>query len=103
MPPNVCGEGSVELQAYLLTGKVYAEILRYTREQPPWLLVLGRLGIHGGEDMDLGGNTESICRLARCNLLVVDLKSRVRNDNRGYQPGNTSLSSTGPTTPSRRG
>jgi len=74
---RVCREQNVELETHLLTGKVYSEVLRYVREQPPWLLVLGRLGIHSAEDMDIGGNAENICRRANCNLLVVELQSAV--------------------------
>lgn len=74
---RLCREENIELETHLLTGKVYSEVSRYVREQPPWLLVLGRLGIHSAEDMDIGGNTENICRQANCNLLVADLKSGI--------------------------
>ena len=74
---RICGEENVELETHLLTGKVYSEVSRYVREQPVWLLILGRLGIHSAEDMDIGSNTENICRQADCNLLITDLKSGI--------------------------
>src|SRR5439155_634668 len=37
----------------------------------PWLLVLGRIGVHSDEtEVDLGSNTENLLRLAPCNVLL---------------------------------
>ncbi len=63
------GEG-VELRTTLLAGKPFEQILKYVRERKPWLLVLGRIGIHSDRAMDLGSNTENLLRLAGCNLLL---------------------------------
>ncbi|MFQ5444673.1 MAG: PCP reductase family protein, partial [Nitrospinales bacterium] len=43
-------------------------------EENPFLLILGRIGVHSSQDMDLGGNTENLMRLVPCNVL---LSSRV--------------------------
>ena len=32
------------------------------REGVPWLLILGRIGVHSDEDMDIGSNTENLLR-----------------------------------------
>ncbi len=62
----------VSLQTRLLDGKAFEKILEFVTKTSPWLLVMGRIGIHSDEEMDIGGNTENICRLAPCNLLIVD-------------------------------
>ena len=67
----------VEIETHLLDGKAYPAILGYVRKYPPWLLVLGRLGIHSDKEMDIGGNTENLCRLSRCNILMVDTTAEV--------------------------
>ncbi len=58
------------VETHLLDGKPGDRILRYVRETRPWLMILGRTGIHGGSEMDLGGVTEHLLRLAPCNLLL---------------------------------
>jgi len=63
-------EEGVELGMTLLDGKAFDRILRYARETQPWLLVLGRVGVHSGPSMDLGSATEQLLRLAPGNLLV---------------------------------
>ncbi|HLP40990.1 MAG TPA: universal stress protein, partial [Fibrobacteria bacterium] len=73
---RMAAERGVEIGTELLDGKPFQKILQRVRESPPWLLVLGRIGFHSDEDMDIGGNTENICRLAPCNLLVVDAQAR---------------------------
>ncbi len=66
----------IAIETRLLDGKPFEKILQYSEEHPPWLLVFGRIGFHSEEDMDLGSNTENLCRLAACNLLVVESKSK---------------------------
>ncbi|MFN2451660.1 MAG: universal stress protein [Candidatus Dormibacteria bacterium] len=63
-------EEGVELGITLLDGKAFDRVLRHARETRPWLLVLGRVGVHSGPEMDLGSATEQLLRLAPCNLLV---------------------------------
>ncbi|MFQ5683692.1 MAG: universal stress protein [Candidatus Binatia bacterium] len=63
-------EEGVDLKATLLTGKAFEEILQHTRRQKPWLLVIGRIGVHSNDEMDIGSNTENLLRLAPCHLLL---------------------------------
>lgn len=63
-------EEGVELKTTLLSGKAFEKILQYAREQWPWLLVMGRIGIHSNDEMDIGSNTENLLRLAPCHLLL---------------------------------
>jgi nucleotide-binding universal stress UspA family protein len=63
-------ERGIGIETRLLAGKAFEQLLRYARETSPWLLVLGRTGVHSGAGMDLGGATENLLRLAPCNLLL---------------------------------
>ena len=55
----------------LLDGKCFEKILTFARKEQPWLLILGRIGVHSDEhEVDLGSNTENLLRLAPCNVLV---------------------------------
>ncbi len=69
---KIADDEGVELETHLLDGKAFDKILEFAQKTSPWLLVVGRIGIHSDEEMDIGGNTENLCRLARCNVLVVD-------------------------------
>jgi nucleotide-binding universal stress UspA family protein len=64
-------EEGVDLGVTLLDGKCFEKLLRYCRKERPWLLVLGRVGVHAEEDgTELGSNTENLLRLAPTNVLL---------------------------------
>ncbi len=64
-------EEGVDLAITLLDGKCFEKILQFCRKEHPWLLVLGRVGVHSDEnETDLGSNTENLLRLAPCNVLL---------------------------------
>ncbi len=64
-------EDGVDLGITLLDGKCFEKVLQYCRTRKPWLLVLGRVGVHSDEnETDLGSNTENLLRLAPCNVLL---------------------------------
>jgi len=67
---RIAADEGVELSTRLLSGKAFEQLLRYTRETKPWLMLLGRIGVHSEPDMDLGSATENLLRLAPCNLLL---------------------------------
>lgn len=71
---KIVEDEGLECTARLLDGKVFEKVLQYAREENPWVLILGRIGVHSSEDMDIGGNTENLLRLVPCNVL---LSSRV--------------------------
>ncbi len=60
----------VELTTTLLTGRAADEVLAYAANARPWMMVMGRIGSHSREDMDLGSVTEHLLRFAQCNLMV---------------------------------
>lgn len=59
-----------ELQTSLLDGKPYDAILKQIDKLQPSLLVLGKVGIHGDDELDIGSNTQHLLRLAPCNLWI---------------------------------
>jgi len=64
-------EDGVDLGITLLDGKCFEKVLQYCRTRKPWLLVLGRVGVHSDEnETDLGSNTENLLRLAPCHVLL---------------------------------
>ncbi len=69
---RVAEDENFKVETRLLDGKAFQKILEFVRHDPPWLLIVGRVGIHSDEEMDIGGNTENLCRLADCNILVTE-------------------------------
>ena len=64
-------EDGVDLSITLLDGKCFEKVLTFARKEQPWLLILGRVGVHSDEtEKDLGSNTENLLRLAPCNVLL---------------------------------
>lgn len=67
---RIAEDEGVDLKITLLDGKAFEKMLQYVRREKPWLLVLGRIGVHSDEDMDIGSNTENLLRMAPCNILL---------------------------------
>lgn len=67
---RVAAEAGIDLKITLLAGKAYEKVLQYVRQRNPWLLVLGRIGVHSDASMDIGSNAENLLRLAPCNVLL---------------------------------
>jgi len=59
------------LKKTLLDGKPFQKILDHARKTNPWLIVLGRIGVHSPKDeTGLGSNAENILRGAPCDVLL---------------------------------
>ena len=69
-------ENGIDLKVTLLAGKVFEKVLHYVRDAESWLLVLGRDGMHRGEEdgVDLGSNAENLLRLAPCHIYLCGRK-----------------------------
>src|SRR5688572_7002263 len=53
----------VDLAVTLLDGKCFEKVLTFCRKEHPWLLIMGRIGVHSDErEADLGSNTENLLR-----------------------------------------
>lgn len=67
---KVAEEEDVDIQVTLLDGKAFQKILRHVNRIQPWLLVLGRIGVHSDDAMDIGSTTENLMQRANCDILV---------------------------------
>ena len=64
-------EAGVAIKKTLLDGKPFQKIIDHARKTSPWLIVLGRIGVHSPKDETaLGSNTENILRAAPCDVLL---------------------------------
>jgi len=64
-------EAGTEIKKTLLDGKPFQKILDHARKTKPWLIVLGRIGVHSPKDAaELGSNAENILRGADCDVLL---------------------------------
>ncbi|MFQ5911676.1 MAG: universal stress protein [Nitrospinota bacterium] len=72
---HLAEEEEIPLTTTLLDGKAFEGILKHARQTRPWLLILGRIGIHGDERVDdLGSAAENLLRLTPCNLFLTGQK-----------------------------
>src|SRR5256885_1463069 len=68
---KLAADAGVELAITLLDGKCFEKILTSPPKQHPWLLILGRVGVHSDEpEKELGSHTENLLRPAPCNVLL---------------------------------
>jgi nucleotide-binding universal stress UspA family protein len=68
---KMAADVGVEIRKTLLDGKAFQKVLNHARTTSPWLLVVGRNGIHSAkDDNELGSNTENLLRNAPCDVLL---------------------------------
>ena len=64
-------EVDVELTKTLLDGKAFQKVLDHARKIDPWMLVIGRVGVHSDDgETGLGSNAENLLRACPCDLLL---------------------------------
>ncbi len=64
-------EVGVDLTKTLLDGKAFQKVLDHARKIDPWMLVIGRVGVHSDEgETGLGSNAENLLRSCPCDLLL---------------------------------
>jgi nucleotide-binding universal stress UspA family protein len=68
---RMASEDGVAIKKTLLDGKPFQKILDHARKTNPWLIVVGRIGVHSPkEETGLGSNAENILRAAPCDVLL---------------------------------
>jgi nucleotide-binding universal stress UspA family protein len=68
---RIAKERGVEVKKTLLDGKAFQKVLDHARKTEPWLLVVGRTGVHSGpEETGLGSNSENLLRTCPCDILL---------------------------------
>jgi nucleotide-binding universal stress UspA family protein len=64
-------EAGIAIKKTLLDGKPFQKIVDHARKTNPWLMVVGRIGVHSPKDeTGLGSNAENILRGASCDVLL---------------------------------
>jgi nucleotide-binding universal stress UspA family protein/rubrerythrin len=71
---KIAEDEGVELKTTLLAGKPFEQTLKYVNEVNPTMVVMGRIGYHSDDEMDIGGNTENMMRYLPTNVLVTNFE-----------------------------
>ncbi len=83
---KLAGEEGTEVTKTLLDGKTFQKIHDHARKTKPWLLVMGRIGLHSDpEDPELGSNSENLLRLSECDVLLTTAVNRPKLDIRAEE------------------
>src|SRR5688500_18410366 len=68
---RMASEAGIVIKKTLLDGKPFQKILDHARKTNPWLIVMGRIGVHSPKDeTGLGSNAENVLRAASCDVLL---------------------------------
>jgi nucleotide-binding universal stress UspA family protein len=67
-------EEGVDLNITLHAGKAFEKLLDHIRQINPWMLIVGKIGVHSDDSMDIGGNAENLLRMAPCHVMLVSGK-----------------------------
>jgi nucleotide-binding universal stress UspA family protein len=63
-------EQGINLKKTLLSGKPFCEILRYAAKAHPFILAVGKTGVHSAPGLDIGSTAENCLSEAGCNVLI---------------------------------
>ena len=67
---SIAKEYGITIETELLAGKPHEAIEKYLRKVSPSLLVIGKVGIHADQGLDIGGNAENLLHNVDCSLLL---------------------------------
>jgi len=67
---QLADEYNIEITTRLLTGKPHHAIEQFIDSINASLLIIGKIGIHSDEELDIGGNSENLLRNSSCALLL---------------------------------
>ena len=70
----------------LLDGKAFQKILDHARKTKPWLVLVGRIGVHSpADETGLGSNAENLLRRCPCDVLLSTALAYPEIDTRAEQ------------------
>jgi len=67
---SIAKDFGVEIETELLAGKPHDVIEKYVKKVKPALLIVGKLGIHADDELDIGGNSEHLLENVDCAILL---------------------------------
>jgi nucleotide-binding universal stress UspA family protein len=83
---QLAGAEDMEVTKTLLDGKTFQKIHDHACKTKPWLLVMGRIGLHSDpDDTELGSNSENLLRLCECDVLLTTALDRPKLDVRAEE------------------
>jgi len=71
---KVAADEGIELKITLHAGKAFEKMLDHIRQVKPWMLIVGKIGVHSDDTMDIGSNAENLLRMAPCHVMLVSGK-----------------------------
>ena len=77
---SIADDHGIEIHTRLLDGKAHDAVEKYVRSVDPSLLVIGKLGVHADDELDIGGNAENLLRNVDCSLLLSQRDHKPRID-----------------------
>ncbi len=77
---SIAKEYGIDIETQLLDGKAHDAIERYVANARPSLLVVGKLGIHADDELDIGGNSDLLLRNVECAILLSQRTHQPRID-----------------------
>jgi nucleotide-binding universal stress UspA family protein len=81
-------EEGVEPECHVLAGKPYDKILEWLGGKDVSLLILGKIGVHGSDELDIGSNAENLLRNAKCNVMLVSRRMKPAEPDAAQTPVN---------------
>ncbi|MFQ5431770.1 MAG: universal stress protein [Nitrospinota bacterium] len=73
-------DDGVEVETKMLPGKPYDAILNWLKDNEQSLLLLGKVGVHNNNGLDIGSNSENLLRNASCNVMLISRKVTPKMD-----------------------
>jgi len=82
----MAGREGVEIESEILAGKPYDAILGWLEGRDIALLLLGKIGAHSDNELDIGSNAENLLRNAPCNVMLISRKEKPVSDEALSEP-----------------
>jgi len=83
---KLANEQGMQVSKTLLDGKTFQKIHDHVHKTQPWLLVMGRIGLHSDpNDTALGSNSENLLRLSESDILLTTSEIRPKLDVRAEE------------------
>jgi len=83
----------LDVETQILPGKPYDAILNWLKGKEIALLLIGRVGVHCNNGLDIGSNSENLLRNAQCNILLTSRRVKPAESETGeheemeWEPG----------------
>ncbi len=66
----VAKDFEIEISAELLSGKPYTELIKYAKKEKPFILMMGKTGVHADQELEIGSASEKTLRSAECSVYI---------------------------------